>query len=194
MRSKPGTNIAVRLAVLVALVVITAVAVVTAPGPKPPAPRITGEIQHFSLLRNPRAPADFTFVDAKGRSQSLAAFRGRVVLVNFWATWCAPCVKEMPALDRLAGRLKGRPFALVALNVDREGAARATPFLSRLGLQNIAMYLDPRGRAQRALKVRALPSSILFDAKGREVGRLTGPAEWDAPEAVALIEHFLAAR
>ena len=193
MRSKPGTNIVVRLAVLVALVIITAVAV-TAPGPKSPAPRITVEIQHFSLARNPRAPADFTFVDGTGRTRGLADYRGQVVLVNFWATWCAPCVREMPSLDRLAARLKGRPFALVALNVDREGAAKAAPFLARLGLVSTALYLDPGGRAQRALKVGALPSSILFDAKGRELGRLTGQAEWDAPEAVALITHFLAAR
>ncbi len=194
MRLQPGPNFVARLAVLVALVVITAVAVVTAPGAKAPAPRITGEIQHFSLLRNPRAAADFTFVDTNGRRRGLADYRGRVVLVNFWATWCAPCAREMPSLDRLAARLEGRPFALVALNLDRGGAVEAAPFLARLGLGHIALFLDPGGRAQRALNVRALPSSILFDAKGREVGRLGGPAEWDAPEAVALIRHFIDAR
>jgi thiol-disulfide isomerase/thioredoxin len=97
----------------------------------------------------------------------------------------------MPALDRLAARFRGRPFALVALNEDREGQAVAAPFLAGLKLANIALYTDPQGRVQRALKVRSLPTTVVFDAAGREVGRLALPADWSAPEAVALIEHFV---
>lgn len=189
----PGTGSAARVAVLALIVLATAFAIVWTPRERTNAvPRITGEIQHFSLERNPRVPDVPAFLDARGRETTLAAFRGKVVVLNFWATWCAPCIHEMPSLDRLAERFRGRPFALVALNEDREGAAKAGPFLAGLKLRNVALYTDPQSRVQWAFKVGSLPTTIVFDAAGREVGRLARPADWSSPEAIALIEHFIA--
>lgn len=191
---------AVRVVVLACIAAVTALAVVLPPDTRPtgpdrvaPAPRITGEIQHFTLKQNPRAVPDVAFRDAGGNEVTFGDFHGKVVVLNFWATWCAPCVHEMPSLDRLAARLADRPMALVALNEDRGGADVAAPFLEKLNLENMALYLDPQGAVQRAFEVVSLPTTIVIDARGREVGRLVGPADWSSPEAVALIETFLPA-
>ena len=192
MMWNPKTALLTRVVTLAALVAAVLVAVTSPPPARDPAPlRIMGEIQHFSLERNPRTVKLPRFLDAGGRETSLDALRGKVVVLNFWATWCAPCVHELPSLDRLAAHFKGRPLALVALNEDRGGAAVAAPFLARLGLPNLALYIDPKGAVQRALGVASLPTTIIFDARGRLVGRLAMPADWAAPEALALVEHFV---
>jgi thiol-disulfide isomerase/thioredoxin len=186
------TGLGRRLAAL-GLIAAAVAAAVLVPPPRAGRPplRITGEIQHFTPARNPRPVPEAVFADGTGRPVAFADFRGRVVLLNFWATWCAPCVREMPALDRLQKQLGDSRFAVVALNEDRNGAEVAPPFMDRLGLSALALYLDPGGAVQRAFGVTSLPTTILIDARGREVGRLVGPAEWTAPEAVALIRHFV---
>ncbi len=190
---KIGNGILARWLVLALIATVTALAITyTPPVKRASVPRITGEIQHFTLARNPRGLADFAFIDGTGRRVTLKDLRGKVVVLNFWATWCAPCIREMPSLDRLAARLKGPGFALIALNEDREGAAKAVPFMARLGLKNLPLYVDDRGAVQRALGVGSLPTTILIDGRGREVGRLVGPAEWDSPEAVALARFYIA--
>lgn len=189
---KTGTGPFARTLAAALIVAATALAIAWPPPVRTDAaPRITGEIQYFKLERNPRAATVPAFHDAAGREVTLAAFAGRVVVMNFWATWCYPCLKEMPSLDRLAARFRGRPLALVALNLDREGAAKAAPFLAEHRLSNLALYTDPMGRVQRALGVTVLPTTVIFDAAGREVGRLEAPAEWDAPEARALVDYFV---
>ncbi len=135
----------------------------------------------------PPAP-EISFSDAAGNSLSLEDFRGRTVLVNLWATWCAPCVEEMPALDRLDASIDDIPFEVVAISLDRGGAATVEPFLAEIGVEGLALYFDESGRTLGAVAARGLPTSILVDPQGREVGRLEGAAEWDRPEARALIE------
>jgi thiol-disulfide isomerase/thioredoxin len=121
----------------------------------------------------------------------LSDFAGRVVLLNLWATWCAPCVREMPTLDRLQAELGGPDFEVVALSSDRAGAAAVEPFFRTHGLSRLGVYLDPQGEATRALGTRGLPTTVLIDREGREVGRLEGVAEWDSPEAKALIRAYI---
>ncbi len=165
------------------------------PAPRPAAgPLIRGEIQHFRLLGNPRPMPDTPFTNAAGKVLSLAKFRGKVVLLNFWATWCAPCRREMPALDRLQGMLGGPRFEVVALSVDRTGLKAVRPFFEEVGLKTLAVYLDPRGKVQRIFNITRFPTTVLIDARGFEVGRVEGPAEWMAPEARALIRFFMEKR
>jgi thiol-disulfide isomerase/thioredoxin len=158
---------------------------------------LAGTVAHFSLS-NPRLPAPpVTIQDGDGREIALADFRGRVVLLNFWATWCVPCLKEMPALDRLEGRLGGSDFAVVAVSIDRTGKAAAEPWLRQAGIQHLKIYLDPQSRAPFAFRNALgtssieLPVSVLLDREGRVVGSLKGAAEWDAPEAEALIRAVM---
>jgi thiol-disulfide isomerase/thioredoxin len=155
-------------------------------------PLQTGTMTTFIFKKAPEPLGDVTFVDKDGRDRTLKDWRGRVVLLNLWATWCAPCRKEMPALDRLQKQLGSDQFEVVALAIDRAGKDAAAKFLDQVAAANLGLYVDATGRMSSPLKVVGLPTTILLDREGREVGRLTGPAEWDAPEAVTLIRAHLA--
>ena len=154
-------------------------------------PPFRGEFQDFSRLAPPQPAPDVAFLDENGRRLQLSGLKGQVALVNFWATWCAPCVAEMAALDRLQGQLRGDGLVVLALSQDRAGIALVEPFYKKLGLRELAMRFDARGEAARAFGVRELPVTVLIDRNGRELGRLAGPAEWDSDAAKALIRAAL---
>ena len=131
---------------------------------------------------------NFSFTDGDEKPLTLADWRGRVVLLNLWATWCAPCRKEMPGLDRLQGELGGDDFEVVALSVDRKGIKPSAKFLKEVGAENLALYVDDTSKAMFEMRARGLPATYLIDREGRLIGRLVGPAEWDTDEAKALIQ------
>ncbi|MEO8145708.1 MAG: TlpA disulfide reductase family protein [Betaproteobacteria bacterium] len=139
----------------------------------------------------PRALPDIAFEDGGGRKRTLAEFRGKTVLLNVWATWCAPCREEMPSLDRLQQKLGGPGFEVVALSIDAGGAAAVKRFYGELGVRALATYVDPAARAFGSLGVVGVPTTLLIDREGRELGRLTGPAQWDSEQAVRLIQGYL---
>jgi thiol-disulfide isomerase/thioredoxin len=155
-------------------------------------PEFRGAVQKFQ----PKSPAatlpDLHFADADGQVKRLADFRGRVLVLNYWATWCAPCVEEMPSLSRLQAKLGGDRFAVLAVSVDREGLPVVVPFLEKLAIKNLAVYTDRTGATMRALGVRGLPTTMIIDGEGREAGRIEGMANWDSPEAEALVRYYMA--
>lgn len=132
-----------------------------------------------------------TFEDGEGRERTLEDFRGRTILLNLWATWCVPCVEEMPTLEELQRTLGGEGFEVVALSIDQAGAHAVAGFYERLGIGFLASYNDASGDAWTKLGAAALPTTLLIDGEGREVGRRVGPAEWDAPDMVALLRRFV---
>ena len=146
--------------------------------------RPTSGAMPFSRLSAPKPVPELRFQDGVGREHTLADFRGKVVLLNVWATWCAPCREEMPALDRLQAELAGPAFEVVALSVDQQGPAIARRFLGEIGAKALALYIDPTAKAMFALDTPGLPVSLLIDRDGREIGRHLGPANWDSPEVV----------
>ena len=155
-------------------------------------PPLEGPLKDNFILLDEPAPAPAQAVtDADGRAVGVAEFRDRVLLINFWATWCAPCVREMPSLDRLQAKLGDVGLTVMAVSEDRKGAEKVMPFYREHGLQHLDVFLDPKGTFARAMEVRGLPSTILVDPQGRVIGRLEGPLEWDGPEAERLIRHFL---
>ena len=154
-------------------------------------PPLNGEMRDFELAKTPKPAPVLSFTDMDGKELSLADFKGRLVMINLWATWCAPCVKEMPSLSRMNAKLRERNFALLSISQDRGGAKTVTPFLEKLGLKTLPVYLDPKGGVQRALGVRGLPTTIVIDGQGRELGRFEGDATWDGPDALALLMYFL---
>jgi thiol-disulfide isomerase/thioredoxin len=145
----------------------------------------------FTPLPTPRPVPPLAFVDGEGAARTLADFKGRVVLLNIWATWCVPCRAEMPALDRLQAELGGPDFQVVALSIDRKGIEVVKPFYVELGLGSLGIYLDRSGTAARALGTVGVPTTLLIDREGRELGRKLGPAQWDEPAAVALIRRAI---
>ncbi len=163
-----------------------------AEAPDGPAPPLRGAFgENFTLLDPPVPTPLEAFTDLAGNRVKLADFQGRVVLLNFWATWCAPCVREMPSLDRLQAALGGRGLRVVAVSIDRKGAEVIRPFAKRLGLAHMGLYHDPKGSLFRAFGVTGLPASFVIDRDGGIAGAYAGPAEWDGPEARALMEYYL---
>ncbi|WP_119421836.1 TlpA family protein disulfide reductase [Desertibaculum subflavum] len=144
---------------------------------------------NFAIHDAPKAVPAIEFQDGDGRQWRLADFHGKVVVLNIWATWCGPCRHEMPTLDRLQAKLGGPGFEVVALSIDRAGPKVVVKFYAEVGVKRLAMYIDSSGKAARDLGSLGLPTTLLIDREGREIGRLVGPAEWDAPEMVVFIRE-----
>ena len=144
----------------------------------------------FLPASRPRPSPPAVFTDADGKTLSLRDFAGKLVLVNLWATWCAPCRHEMPSLERLQTRL-GDKITILAISEDRGGSKAVAPFIAKLGLKVVKTYLDPESAVGRAFKVDGLPTSFLIDRQGRVLGRVEGEAEWDSPKMLAIIDPLL---
>ena len=143
----------------------------------------------FSPLADKLPAPAVSFADQSGKTAALADFRGHVVLVNLWATWCAPCIKEMPSLARLQAKLGD--LKILAISEDRQGVEVVPPFIAKNHIEGLAIYLDPKNEVDHALGVEGLPTSYLIDRDGRIVGKLEGAADWDGAAMVALIERYL---
>ena len=131
-----------------------------------------------------------TFTDADGKATTPADFAGHGLVINLWATWCPPCVAEMPALDRAAAALAADRILVLPLSSDRGGLNTVQGFYERTGVRHLRIWLDTRGAAARALGARGLPTTVIVDRQGREQARLEGDAAWDAPEFLALIRRL----
>ncbi len=148
---------------------------------------------NFAPAEAPKPVPELTFLDVDGNEISIEDFRGKVVVLNLWATWCAPCRHEMPSLDRLQAQHGGDDLQVIALSVDRgESLDKIREFYEEVGVQHLAIYRDPNSTVPRALKAPGLPTTVVIDRAGREVGRLMGGAEWDGEEAFALLEGIMA--
>ena len=151
----------------------------------------TGHMAAFVYKPQPTELPALKFIDAKGQEKTLKDWQGKVVVLNLWATWCAPCRKEMPDLDKLQVELGGATFEVVALGVDRGGVKAAEKFLEQVGTKNLALYVDPTAKMANELRVIGLPATLLIDGQGREIGRLLGPADWASDDAKALIRSAM---
>lgn len=144
----------------------------------------------FTIHPQPQALKEFMFADGDLKAATLADFRGKVVLLNLWATWCGPCREEMPTLDRLQAKLGGPDFEVVTLSIDQEGVAIVKDFYEELGLKALRIFVDESMTAPVALNALGVPTTLLISREGQEIGRYTGPAEWDSPEVKALIGGY----
>lgn len=158
------------------------------------APHARGEVASLAVAKAPTPAVEIAFDGPNGR-KTLADFRGRAVLVNLWATWCLPCRAEMPALDRLQARLGGADFEVVTINIDTARLERREAFWKETGLSALTFYADPKADVfqtlKRAGKAVGLPTTLLIDAQGCELGVMAGPAEWDSEDAVRLVSALL---
>ena len=164
----------------------------TAPAGPGSNPLSQGHVAAFVFRKAPEALPEVKFQDATGKERTLADWRGKVVLLNLWATWCLPCRKEMPALDRLQRQMGSDKFQVVAVSVDRKGLEGSKKFLDETKVERLALYADATARMSSTLRAIGLPATLLLDAEGREIGRLLGPAEWDSEDAKRLIRAALA--
>jgi thiol-disulfide isomerase/thioredoxin len=155
------------------------------------APLAQGEVAALTMATTPLRLPDLAFEDADGKPKKLSDWRGRTVLVNLWATWCVPCRREMPALDRLQTKLGGPNFEVVAVNIDTRDPEKPKSFLKDANLTRLGYFTDQKAKVFQDLKSigRALgmPTSVLVDGQGCEIATIAGPAEWDSDDAIKLI-------
>lgn len=147
----------------------------------------------FDHAPAPQALPNLAFVDVNGHARHLADFRGRVILLNLWATWCPPCRQELPTLDHLQALLGGPDFEVVALSIDRGGLAAVTSYFDEFDVRALHVYVDASARALARVGGMALPTTILIGRDGRELARHVGPADWDRPDVVALLRGYISA-
>jgi thiol-disulfide isomerase/thioredoxin len=177
-------------------VIIIGLAVVASrPGKQePPAqPAASAAPENKFVWHDAPKPAPMTvFKDESGNDHTLADFAGKALVVNFWATWCAPCVKEMPTLDALQAQLGAKGVAVLAISQDREGAQVAKPFKEKNGWNNLALYIEAAGSFQKDADLRGLPTSIILNKAGQEVGRVEGEVNWTSPEVEQKLQALAA--
>lgn len=135
---------------------------------------------------------DTPFFNAKKEEITIASLKGKGVVMNFWATWCAPCVREMPALDKLAGQLKGSGVEVMTVSTDRKPLKKVPPFFEANGLTNLDLYYDVKSNLSRKLGVQGLPTTVLIAADGTVTGRVLGVLEWDSPDTIKYLVSTLA--
>ena len=155
------------------------------------APLARGEVAALTMATAPLQLPDLAFEDADGKPKKLSDWRGQTVLVNLWATWCVPCRREMPALDRLQAKLGGKDFQVVAINIDTRDPEKPKTFLKEAKLTRLSYFSDEKAKVFQDLKSigRALgmPTSVLVDGHGCEIATIAGPAEWDSDDALKLV-------
>jgi thiol-disulfide isomerase/thioredoxin len=150
-----------------------------------------GEMERLVVHAEPKARLETPFVDGEGREVRVADWEGKVVLLNFWATWCPPCLKEMPSLDRLAAQRSSDDFAVLAVSTDRGDAGKPLRWFAENGIEALTMHHDPRTALAREAGILGQPTTIILDRSGREIARYQGEAEWDSPEAWAAIQAVI---
>ena len=159
------------------------------------APLARGEVAAVSVLTRPRPVPDLRFEDEEGHGRSLPDWRGRVVLLNLWATWCVPCRKEMPALDGLEAKLGGADFQVVAVNIDTRDPSKPQAFLRETGITHLAYFADQSAKVFQDLKLAGwafgMPTTLIVDPAGCTLAFLAGPADWSSADAVQLIDAAL---
>ncbi|HWE74294.1 MAG TPA: TlpA disulfide reductase family protein [Stellaceae bacterium] len=159
--------------------------------PQAPANLAAGQtLGQFTALQAPLPAPTVAFTTREGAQKQLSEFKGKLVLVNLWATWCGPCVEEMPSLDRLQAKL-GDKLTVLAISEDRQGDTVVTPFLKKNGIQHLAIFLDPKSAATSELGAQGLPTSYLIARDGTIVGKEEGGADWDSSEMVAKLTPYI---
>jgi thiol-disulfide isomerase/thioredoxin len=155
---------------------------------------IKGEVAAFALLDNPRPVANLAFQDETGAARTLENLKGKALLINLWATWCAPCRHEMPALDALQQKRGGDGFEVVAINIDTRNLERPRAWLKETGIKNLKYYSDAQAKSFQTLRAQGvalgMPITLLVDARGCHIGHLNGPAAWESEDALTLIDQL----
>lgn len=157
----------------------------------PIAAQARGDVAGVRILSRPEKLPDVSFIDSEGAVKTLADFKGRVTLLNLWATWCVPCKLEMPALDALQAQLGGPDFEVLAINMDSRDAGKPREWLKANNISKLAYYADAPGKVFQALRsagrASGLPTTLLINRQGCVIGALDGAAEWHSQDAVRLV-------
>jgi len=142
------------------------------------------------IFPNSTSQVEVQLQDLNGADVNISDFRGKIVFLNFWATWCPTCVVEMPSMEKLHRKLKDKDFDLVSINI-QDSATKVKRFFKQNKLTFTAL-LDSSGKTVPGFSIRAIPTTLILDKTGRIIGRVIGPREWDSRESIAMFEHLAA--
>ncbi|MEM7059909.1 MAG: TlpA disulfide reductase family protein [Pseudomonadota bacterium] len=151
-----------------------------------------GDLKKLVFHEESRDRIEETFRDQYGNGVNIADFEGKVVVLNFWATWCPPCRAEMPGIDRLSGEMAGDDLEVLALSTDRFDVERVVGFFDEIEVENLRVLQDRKGAVARRAGVLGLPVTVILDREGREIARMQGEAEWDSDRAKAMLQEVIA--
>ncbi|MFD1913292.1 TlpA family protein disulfide reductase [Halodurantibacterium flavum] len=151
-----------------------------------------GDMRKLVFHTDPRPLPRAALLDERDAPQDLTGYEGRIVVLNFWATWCAPCRHEMPSLDRLEATLGGGDLAVVPVATGRNPVPGIERFYAEAGITHLPVLRDPSSALAREMGVLGLPVTVILDREGREIARLTGDAEWDSDSAIAILTALIA--
>lgn len=186
-------NLKVGFAAGIILVVVTTLTIVSLRNEKNVTDQAADNVRQsqqrsFVMHDAPRPLPEFGFENVEGQPMTLSDFEGTVVLLNVWATWCVPCREEMPTLDALQAELGSSEFKVVALSIDRAGVDVVQDFYTEIGIRNLDFFIDPTMKTTTVLGIPGLPTTLLIDRSGRELGRLVGPTEWATAEMINFLK------
>lgn len=150
-----------------------------------------GTVRSFKPVSPPRPMPSIPFQDSEGQRITINDFSGKVVLINLWATWCPPCIRELPALDRLQAKFSKTDFVILPIATDREGLALARPFYQRLGIENLGLYTDPEHALDAFFPMDVFPANFIINRRGELIAFLRSYVDWDAPEAETMVKELL---
>ncbi len=150
-----------------------------------------GDMKKLNLHSAPQETSDATFVHEDGSDATLADFKGKVVLLNFWAVWCGPCKIEMPMLSQLQTELGGDAFDVVTLATSRNPPPAMAKFFEERGIDNLPLHRDPKSAVAREMGVFGLPVTVILNPEGQEIGRLTGEADWSSENAQTILQAII---
>ena len=153
----------------------------------------TGDMRKLAWTKSDSMVSSVKYFDEAGQETDLSTYRGKTVVLNFWATWCAPCRKEMPSLSKLQKELGDDKFEVVTIATMRNSPKSIQSFLDKLGVQNLAQNNDPKGTLSRSMGVLGLPTTVIISQNGEEMGRLVGDADWGSAYAIKLLSSVKAA-
>jgi thiol-disulfide isomerase/thioredoxin len=150
-----------------------------------------GDLSNLKVVQPPKPAPMFTFQDANGSPRRLSDYAGDGIVLNLWATWCAPCKQELPSLDALAGKLVGKRIGVLALSSDRGGAAAVQAYYKQRGIKNLHVLLDPEGQAVQAFEAPGIPTTYIIDRRGFERAYAEGSENWGTDAAVKRVEALV---
>lgn len=186
----PNKMLAVAAQVLVVLL-FTGIPLVAKAGPGIPKDLVSGELKSLRVHREPIVLPALSFQDGQGKQLTLADFRGKIVVLNLWATWCPPCVKELPSLGALQARFQDSGLVVLAISQDAAGNKVVPAFWAKLNLKRFSSYFDNEAQLTKVLRAPGLPTTLVLDGEGKEIARLVGSIDWASPQAVRLFEYLV---
>jgi len=149
------------------------------------------DLAKIRFHREPKIYSDLAFEGLDGTKISISDFKGEFIILNFWALWCAPCIEEMPALDKLKGKLKNNGFEVIAVATGRNSREKVDIFYQQKNLKFLSQYFDPKSELARKFKIKALPTTVMLNRKGEEVGRVKGVIDWNSSDSEKLFLEWL---